>query len=94
MRKEAGTRRMQRLTQALRKRKIVSTAAFQTRLLPCCGQLSAVAGLVHGALQNPAMLIHLAQFALGVDFVSAVYQQLVNNQSTARAYAELIFGDR
>jgi hypothetical protein len=40
------------------------------------------------------MLIHLAQFALGIDFVPAMYQQVIHNQSTARADAEPVFYDR
>ena len=39
------------------------------------------------------MLIHLAQFALRVEFVSAVYQQVIHNQSTARANAEPVFNN-
>jgi hypothetical protein len=61
--------------------------------LPCCGKLGALCGLVHGALQNIAMLIHLAQLALGVDFVAAMYQQVVHNQAAARAYAKTVFCD-
>lgn len=49
---------------------------------------------VHGTLQNPAMLIHLAQLALGVTLVFTMYQQLIHNQSAACAYAERIFRDR
>lgn len=40
------------------------------------------------------MLIHLAQLALGVTLVSAMYQQLIHNKSTASAYTEPIFFDR
>ena len=61
--------------------------------LPCCGEFGACCGLVHRALQYIAILIHLAQLALGVDLVSAMYQQVVHNQATARAYAESVFCD-
>jgi hypothetical protein len=49
---------------------------------------------MHGAFQYFAILVHLAQFALGVDFVSAVYQQLIHKQSAASANAEPVFYDR
>ncbi len=59
--------------------------------LPYCGEVNALAGFVHRAFQYLAILIHLAQFALGIYFVPAVYQQVIHNQSTARANAEPIF---
>jgi hypothetical protein len=57
------------------------------------GKVEALGGLVHPALQYFAMLIHLAQFALRIDFILAVYQQVIHNQSTARANAEPEFYD-
>ena len=62
--------------------------------LPCCGEEDALAGLAHRAFEYLAMLIHLAQLALGIDFVPAVYQQVIHNQSIARANAETIFYHR
>jgi hypothetical protein len=62
--------------------------------LPCCGEVDAVAGFVHRAFQYLAILIHLAQFALGIDFVPAVYQQVIHNQSSACANAEPVFYNR
>ena len=40
------------------------------------------------------MLIHLPQLALCVDFVFAMYQQVIHNQPTACAYAEPEFNNR
>lgn len=39
------------------------------------------------------MLIHLAQLALGIDFVLAVYQQVIDDQSAPGANAEAVFYD-
>jgi hypothetical protein len=49
---------------------------------------------MHSAFQYLAMLIHLAQFALRIDFVPAVYQQVVHNQPAARSNAETVLRDR
>jgi hypothetical protein len=49
---------------------------------------------MHSAFQYLAMLIHLAQFALRIDFVSAVYQQVVHNQPAPRSNAEAVLRDR
>jgi len=62
-------------------------------MLCCRSSFGAAAGSVHGALQDSAMLVHLAQLALGVHFVPAMYQQVIHNQPTARAYAESVFYD-
>jgi hypothetical protein len=62
--------------------------------LPCGRKFRALAWFMHGAFQYFAMLIHLAQFALGIDFVPAVYQQVIHNQPTAGANAEAVFYDR
>ena len=49
---------------------------------------------MHRAFQYIAILIHLAQFAFGIDFVPAVYQQVIHNQPAAGANAEPVFYDR
>jgi hypothetical protein len=69
----------------------VNAADFR---LSCGGEIDAFARFMHCAFQYPAILVHLAQFALGIDFVPAVYQQVIHNQSTACAYAESIFYNR
>jgi hypothetical protein len=54
----------------------------------------ALAWSMYFAFQYFAMLIHLAQLALGIDFIPAMYQQVIHNQSTACANAESIFHDQ
>ncbi len=48
---------------------------------------------MHGAFQDLAISIHLAQLALCIDFIPAMYQQVFYNQATVRADAESIFYD-
>jgi hypothetical protein len=48
-------------------------------VLPYRGKVEVPVRLVHRALQYFAMLIHLAQLTLGVDFIPAVYQEVIHN---------------
>jgi hypothetical protein len=57
-------------------------------------EFRALRRLVHLAFQDLAVLIHLAQLALGIDFVLAVYQQVIHNQPAARANPETELNDR
>jgi hypothetical protein len=61
--------------------------------LPRRNQVAALAALAYAAFEYFAMLIHLPQFAFGIDFVPAVYQQVIHNESTARANAETVSRD-
>jgi hypothetical protein len=60
---------------------------------PRRNQVGALAALAYSAFEYFAMLIHLAQFALGIDFVPALYQQVIHNESTACANAETVSRD-
>jgi len=62
--------------------------------LACAGKFRALAWCLHGAFQYLAVLIHLAQLAFGVDFVPAMYQQVIHNQSASGANTEAVFYDR